>query len=167
MPKFSGASVSLRSEDKKLTEYEVDGVFKNGGLAVRLPLVRCWVASEAGKVFKIYLHVDRKQRKDGIAMYTWIDGRPTGDRLLLVEPDHAHRIDDGAEVGSNEVVQYRFADISVTDDESVVAPGSANSAVGEIEVTLYAYQNSRRGDRQPITGRVVHWEETKEPRRWY
>ncbi len=57
--------------------------------------------------------MDRKQRKGGVAVLTWIDGRAIEGSLLL-GPEEKHIVDEGLLVGLKRVRPYRFENIIVT-----------------------------------------------------
>ncbi|TFK83505.1 hypothetical protein K466DRAFT_258968 [Polyporus arcularius HHB13444] len=139
MPKHSGFAVSLWMGNRRLSEYQIEVGTKPEADGTHSPLVTCWVASEAGKAFQIHCNVDRKQRKGGVAVFTWIDGRAIEGSLLL-GPEEKHIVDEGLLVGLKRVRPYRFENIIVTDDESVAAPGSANPHVGTLQLQFCAYE---------------------------
>ncbi|KAH6913487.1 hypothetical protein BKA70DRAFT_1397461 [Coprinopsis sp. MPI-PUGE-AT-0042] len=135
MPKILDMDIALCTEGRRLREYKLE-VDKTG----RVPVATCWVPSEAGKEFSLWLKIAPSPSTWNWGVKLHLDGwTPTLERSLM-RKDKSRLLIQAALMPGNILRSFQFASLESTDDESVGL--EANPDLGRIEVELFTYEST-------------------------
>ncbi|KAI0920840.1 hypothetical protein AcW2_005989 [Taiwanofungus camphoratus] len=125
MPKHHQLSVSIVCDKKAFKEYSVK--IENERT------ISCFIASEAGKTFKI--RCKNRLSTHAVGFNNYIDGRYQSGRIC--DP-HERMECKGVMISAESLRPFYFADIVTTDDDTIADPESAGlNAIGCIEIRVY------------------------------
>ncbi|KAF9062863.1 hypothetical protein BDP27DRAFT_1336068, partial [Rhodocollybia butyracea] len=150
MPSFESFSASVVVDGQPLNEYNVETSSKNG-----CTTVTCWIASEAGKQYKVqWKDTVCATNRDG---QVYVDGIYCGGKLLRSGYKNRVRVLGGIKTSPTSLRPFEFSHLNMTDNEDV---GEMPINVGQIELRIYRWQETHTKKTQSTRGLSLPAEQT-------